>query len=53
MAIDSSTKETIRKAIESISMDFLNECSQNEYNIDRDFAFDNMQNLKKMLLSLD
>ena len=53
VAIDSSTKETIRKAIESISMDFLNECSQNEYNIDRDFAFDNMQNLKKMLLSLD
>ena len=53
ITIDSSTEESIRKAIEAIDVESLNEYSLNESRIDRDFAFDNMIELEKVIKSLE
>lgn len=49
LTIDSSTHESIRNAVEKITINNLNEFSLNEFKIKRDFAFDNMDNIKNML----
>lgn len=53
ITIDSSTEDAIKNTIENISSDFLNRCSQKEYEIERDFAFDNMEEIAKTLKSLN
>lgn len=51
--IDSSSEDTIKKAIENITLESLNKYSLNEFKINRDFVFDNMDALKLMLKSLN
>lgn len=53
ITIDSSTEEAIKNAIINISIDYLNKCSQNEFEIERDFVFDDMEEIKKTLRSLN
>lgn len=53
ITIDSSTEESIKKAIENICIKSLNEYSLNESKIDREFVFDNMSELEKILKSVD
>lgn len=52
IAIDSSTEDSIRNAIDKISIESINKFSLNESKIDRDFAFDNIDELKMALHSL-
>ena len=49
IAIDSSSEETIKAAIESLSFEQLNKISQHEHTIPDDFAFDNTDRLAEMI----
>lgn len=49
ISIDSSSEESIKDAISKLTIEQLNAISQKEYEIERAEAFDNMDNLSKIL----
>lgn len=49
ISIDSSSEEAIRDAISHLTIKHLNDISEKEYQTDREEAFDNMDNLAKIL----